>query len=110
MERLKVKFLLENVEKCKTPTHTSDFDMYVASQAALVPWFFVLDHVNYSRWLPVHVCDMVMLQAKCPYVYREFQRGAFTAKKTKRPFSAISLDQAREQVNALVKGDGELLD
>ena len=49
---------------------------------------------------------MVMLQAKCPDVYREFQRGAFTAKKTKRPFSAISLDEAHEQVNALVKGDG----
>ena len=81
-------------------------DMYVASQAALVPWFFVLDHVNYSRWLPVHVRDMVMLQAKCPDVYREFQRRAFTAKKTKRPFSAISLDQAHEQVNALIKGDG----
>ena len=84
----------------------SDFDMYVASQAALVPWFFVLDHVNYSRWLPVHVRNMVMLQAKCPDVYHEFQRGAFTAKKTKRPFSAISLDQAHEQVNALVKSDG----
>ena len=77
---------------------------------ALVPWFFVLDHVNYSRWLPVHVRDMLMLQAKCPDVYREFQRGASTAKKTTRPFSAISLDQAHEQVNALVKGDGELLD
>ena len=70
MERLKVKFPLENVEKCKTPKH------------------------------------MVMLQAKCPDVYCEFQRGAFTAKKTKRPFFAISLDQAHEQVNALVKGDG----
>ena len=56
--------------------------------------------------LPVHVRDMVMLQEKCPDVYREFQRGAFTSKKTKRPFSAISLDQAHEQVNALVKGDG----
>ena len=49
---------------------------------------------------------MVMLQAKCPDVYREFQRGAFTAKKTKRPFSAISLDETHKQVNALVKGDG----
>ena len=62
--------------------------------------------LNYSCWLPVHVCDKVILQAKCPDVYREFQRGAFTAKKTKRPFSAISLDQAREQVNAPVTGNG----
>jgi len=84
----------------------SDFDLYIASQAELVPWFFSLDHPNYARWLPVHVRDMSSLQERCPDVFRAFKRGAFTAKKTGRPFSAISLEQAHEQINALVKGDG----
>jgi len=35
----------------------------------------------------------------------EFKHGAFTAKKTGQPFSAISLDQEYEQINALVKGE-----
>ena len=49
---------------------------------------------------------MSSLQERCPDVFCEFKRGAFTAKKTGRPFSAISLDHAHEQINALVKGEG----
>ena len=84
----------------------SDFNLYISSQSNLIPWFFALDHSNYARWLPVHVRDMSTLYDRCADVFYEFQRGAFTAKKTVRPFSAISLDQAHEQLNALVKGDG----
>ena len=35
-----------------------------------------------------------------------FDAGHFTAQKTSRLFSAIALDQAHEQVNACIKGDG----
>jgi len=56
----------------------SDIDLYIASQANLTPSFFALDHTNYARWLPVHVRDMVGLRNRCPGVFREFQRGAFT--------------------------------
>ena len=34
------------------------------------------------------------------------QKGAFVVQKTYRPFSAIALDHAHEQCNAVVKGDG----
>jgi len=37
---------------------------------------------------------------------RQFQGGKFTVNKSNRPFSAIALDQAHEQLNALVKGVG----
>ena len=36
-----------------------------------------------------------------PVIYKEF-----AAHKTNRPFSAMALDQAHEQANANVKGDG----
>ena len=49
---------------------------------------------------------MSSLQERCQDVFREFKRGAFTANKTGHTFSAISLDQAHEQINALVKGNG----
>jgi len=51
------------------------------------------------------VRDISSLQERCPDVFCEFKHGAFTAKKTGQPFSAISLDQAHEQINALVKGE-----
>ena len=36
--------------------------------------------------------------------------GGFVACKTQWPFSAIALDHAHEQTNALVKGDGGVVD
>ncbi len=49
---------------------------------------------------------MVSLKECHPDVYAEFVKGNFTVKKLKRAFSAIVIDQAHEQNNASVKGDG----
>lgn len=32
-----------------------NFSLYIESLKALVPWFFALDHPNYSHWIPVHI-------------------------------------------------------
>ena len=40
----------------------------------------------------------------------KFTDGHYTVKKTKRVFSAIPIDQAHEQNNARIKGDGEAVD
>lgn len=40
-------------------------------------------------------------------MYKHFSNGAFVVHKTNRAFSSIALDHAHEQVNALVKGQGE---
>lgn len=83
----------------------ANFDQYVTSLAQLMPWVFALDHINYARWLSVHVRDMCSLKEAHPTVYEEFSSGAFVATKIQQPFSAIALDQAHEQMNAQVKGD-----
>lgn len=80
--------------------------MYLDALTELVPWFHALDHVHYARWIPVHLRDMAELPTKHPNVYQEFMDGHFTVQKTKRVFSAIPIDQAHEQNNACVKGDG----
>lgn len=84
----------------------SNFESYVRSIAHILPWFFALNHHHYARWLSVHLRDMKMLETLHPDVAKEFYSGKFTVNKTKRPCSAISLDQAHEQLNALVKGVG----
>lgn len=84
----------------------ADFGMYLDALTELVPWFYTLNHTNYARWIPVHLRDMAELPNKHPEVYREFTAGHFTVQKTKRVFSAIPIDQAHEQNNACVKGDG----
>ena len=41
-----------------------------------------------------------------PEVFHKFTEGAFVVHNTKWKFSAIALDQAHVQCNALVKGEG----
>jgi len=84
----------------------ANFSMYLDVLTELVPWFFALDHTNHARWIPVHLSDMAELPMKHPDIYREFNNGHFVAQKTKRIFSAIPMDQAHEQNNACMKGDG----
>ena len=55
----------------------------------------------------MHLRDMAELHKTHPDVYGEFNIGHFTVQKIKRVFSAIPIDQAHEQNNACVKGDGD---
>ena len=80
--------------------------MYLDALTKLVQWFHALDHTNYARWIPVHLRDMAELPTKHPEVAKMFSDGHFTVSKTKRVFSAIPTDQAHEQNNAFIKGDG----
>ena len=56
--------------------------------------------------MPVHLRNLVSLKECHPTIHTEFVKGNFTVKKSKRGFSAIAIDQAHEQNNASVKGDG----
>ena len=67
---------------------------------------FVLNHTNYARWLPVHIRDMKFLDKEIPSVAADFRKGHFVVQKSYRPFSSTSVDQAHEQNNKIVKGDG----
>ena len=82
------------------------FLLYVQLLSKLVPWMFALDLTNYSRWLPVHIKDLVQIQEMHPSVYSKFEEGFFVVQKTQLHFSKITLDQNHEQMNEVIKGDG----
>ena len=84
----------------------ANFSLYVDSVAKILPWFFALNHYNYARWLSVHLLDMRALPQTAPDVAGKFNEGFFTINKSSKHFSAIAIDQAHEQNNAIVKGDG----
>ena len=85
---------------------TGNFLSYRESLSMFIPWVFSFDHINYARWLSVHIRDMFSLSETHPVIYKEFVAGTFVAHKTNRPFFAMALDQAHEQANVNVKGDG----
>ena len=41
----------------------NNFVLYVEALESLAPWFFALDHINYARWIPIHIRDMKSLPA-----------------------------------------------
>ena len=88
---------------------SADFQQYKTSINGLLPWFFAMDHVNYARWLSVHLCDMLQLEDTNPDIFSRFNDGEFVISKTKRELSYIGIDHAHEQNNRCVKGDGGIL-
>lgn len=85
---------------------SGNFELYLQSLQKMAPWFFALDHINYARWVSVHIHDLERLQDTCPVVHGHFLQGKFVYQKSARPFSKMALDQAHEQNNAVIKGDG----
>lgn len=83
-----------------------NFELYVQSLTQIMLWMFALDHTRYSRWLSVHIRDMMNLTDKHPDVLAELKSGKFVVHKTSNKVSAMSVDQCHEQNNAVVKGSG----
>ncbi|KAK3921569.1 DNA primase [Frankliniella fusca] len=83
-----------------------NFSGFKDALKGMAPWFFLFNHPNYARWLPVHILDLEQLQHTCPHVYECFSEGGFVVNKTKNAFSSLGIDHAHEQNNAIVKGEG----
>lgn len=83
-----------------------DFLLYVQVCDELCPWFHVMDHTNYARWLPVHVRDMVQLAESHPDIHAEFLKGNFAVQRSTHKFSLIGKDQSHEQSNKSLQAHG----
>ena len=83
-----------------------DFLLYRQCLVEMLPIFFAMDHTNYGRWASVQLQDMMQLENRHPSLYESFVSGHFTVQKSMRVGSRISTDQAHEQENAKIKGDG----
>ena len=62
--------------------------------------------MNYARWLPIHLMDMMALEERHSQIAEAFHAGKFVVHKSDRDFSAMAIDQVHEQANAVIKGDG----
>ena len=71
------------------------------------PYFIANDNVNYARWIPIHLRDMMVLEGQHPDVATKYHKGNFVIHKSRRDFSAMAIDQA--QNNPVIMGDRVLL-
>ena len=86
-----------------------NWDLHLSSFAAMLPWFAVYDHTNYTRWGAVYLTDMKNIEVTHPDVFAEFVAGNFVVKKTGQSFNQISTDQALEHLNKICKVAGGLI-
>ena len=73
-----------------------NFQLCVESLTKVVPWILSLVRTLYSRWLPVHIRDKMLLSRKHLNVLVKFRAGKFI----------VHNDQCHGQKNAIIKGSG----
>ena len=88
---------------------SGDWELYLDSLLCMLPVFFAYDRINYSRWLPVYIADMINLEDTAKEVHDEFKAGKFSVNRTGKSFAAVPTDQVLEQtLNKDSKGSGGL--
>ena len=50
-------------------TRTSDWNLHLSTLRSMIPWFFVTDRVNYSRYSPCYWLEMSLLESTHPCEY-----------------------------------------
>ena len=88
------------------------FDLYIESLRALIIWCFIMDKHNYSRWLTVHIFELItthVKHSKVQYI-KTLRKGFFSFQKSNKEFSRMALDQVHHQNNNVIKATGGATD
>ena len=73
----------------------ANIDLLVAFLELMVPLFFSLHQVHYSRWVSVFIQDLKLLPVKLPSLYDEFNNGNFVVNTRSNSLSKIAMDKLR---------------
>lgn len=84
-----VEILLQNI----WAERVSDGKLHLATEAAMLPFFFATNRTNYSRWSPAYLIDMEHLP---PEVEAAFQDGEFAIRRAPGTFNGIWSDMGTE--------------
>ncbi|KXJ20012.1 hypothetical protein AC249_AIPGENE15286 [Exaiptasia diaphana] len=107
MEYISVVLLLLQFVKAE---RIGDWQLHLSSTAPMVPYFYSMNRMNYSRWLPVYLADMNMLQTTHPAVHEEFLNGNHSVSHGRNRFSQVWSDMALEQsINLDSKSKGGII-
>ena len=73
----------------------ANIDLLVAFLELMVPLFFSLHQVHYSRWVSVFIQDLKLLPVKLPSLYDEFNNGNFLVNTRSNSLLKIAMDKLR---------------
>ena len=67
---------------------------------AMIPWCFAYDKVNYARYLPVYLAEMINLQTDQPDVHQGLMAGHFSVQLSEgSTFGRLPVDQTMHRGN-----------
>ena len=89
----------------------ADFPLHLNAVLEAVLFFFLAGRVNYSRYAPVYILEMKLLESTQPAMYEHIMRGGFVVRrKTETTFNCVPTDQALEQtINCEAKSEGGII-
>lgn len=73
---------------------TGDWELSLQSQSQMLPYIFVSDKMNYSRWLPVYLLEMIHLPDDLKTVFRT---GQFSVRQKPGKFNSLWSDMGTEK-------------
>ena len=68
--------------------------MHLSSVRSMLPFFFVTNMNNYSRWAPIYLLDMLNLPSE---VESRFKAGIFAIRQKAGSFNGVWSDMATEK-------------
>lgn len=81
--------------------------LHLSTTAKMIPYFFVANRNNYSRWAPLYLLDMLQLP---DYIEDAFRRGNFSVRRAPGKFNGIWSDMGTETtVIRDAKGDSGII-
>lgn len=79
-------------------TREGNWEMHIESTKEMLPWFYAYDHINYARYLPIYLVDMMSLEESHPEAHTMLANGEFGVQRTTHHgFSQVPVDQTIEQ-------------
>ncbi|XP_038061686.1 uncharacterized protein LOC119732298 [Patiria miniata] len=78
-----------------TAMRTANWDMRLVALKRMGPLFHAFDRQNYSKMIPIHLCQMHGLPS---YILDHFKNGAFVSSIKGVNFSSVGLDEAHEML------------
>ena len=78
-----------------------NWKLYLEVLEAMMPVFFATNHYQSSKWFTIHIHEMKVVVGTAPEVYDEFMAGILVVQRTKRPFSIVSTDTIRTDLEQI---------
>ncbi len=82
-----------------------DWSLHLHSIVSALPYYAIADKVNYTRWTPVYLMDMLALPTD---VLEAFKRGEFSVRETCGTFIGTASDMGTEHKIKELKGPAGL--